>query len=208
MSTVEPLVMVTSTATPLPLDSVDTDVITPMERIMDGTFTQRAFEVLRFHPDGRLRDDSPFDDPAHSQDQILVTGANFGCGSSRETAVWAIKAMGYRVVIAESFGDIFQVNCYKNALLPVTVGPATLVTLMAAAEHVEPFTVNVADATITVARQTVAFELSDLHKTALLEGLDDLDIALRLQEDITTFEQHDRHARPWAQQARGTRPPP
>ncbi len=196
MATLEPLVRVESTATPLPLDDVDTDVITPMHRVMDGTFVEHAFEVLRVDDDGRPKP-NPFDDPVHAGDEILVTGANFGCGSSRETAVWAIKGMGFRVVIAESFGDIFHANCFRNAILPIALPGSIVAELSDAARSHASFTVDVAGATIEVDGRTIEFDLAALRRTALLEGLDDLDVARRLEQEVATFERHDRTRRPW-----------
>lgn len=196
MPTLDPLTRITSTATPLPNDSVDTDVITPMHRVMEGTIVEYAFETLRFDADGNPKP-NPFDDPTHSDDEILVTGSNFGCGSSRETAVWAIKGLGYRVVIAESFGDIFHANCFKNAMLPVVLAPDQVGALLDLARSRAPITVDVAAATVSTADNTFPFELPRLRQTALLEGLDDLDLALRMDDAITAFETRDRSSRPW-----------
>lgn len=197
MATLEPLVRIIGTATPLPLDSIDTDVITPMHRVMDGTIVEHAFETLRTGPDGSPLP-NPFDDPRHTEDQILVTGANFGCGSSRETAVWAIKGMGYRVVVAESFGDIFYANCFKNAVLPVVLQPTEVEHLVEVATAHGTVTVDLPSSTIATTEQTFVFTLPELRRTALLEGLDDLDLALRMDRQITAFEDADRLRRPWA----------
>lgn len=196
MTTLEPLTRITGTATPLPLASVDTDVITPMHRVLDGSFVERAFEVLRVDADGNPKA-NPFDDPAHADDRILVAGPNFGCGSSRETAVWAIKGMGYRVVIAESFGDIFRANCFKNAVLPIGLPGHEMETLIEAAADRAPITVDVASATVSTAGRTFGFELSEPRRMALMNGLDDLDVALQMHADIETFERVDRIRRPW-----------
>ena len=207
MSDLEPLERVRSTATPLPLDDIDTDVITPMHRVMDGSFVEHAFEVLRIDADGEPKP-NPFDDPDHADDAILVTGRNFGCGSSRETAAWAVKGMGYRVVIAESFGDIFRANCFRNAVLPVTLPAEVIADLVDAARSKVVFTVDVADATIAVEGRTIEFELADVRRTALVEGLDDLDVARRYESDVDAFEARDRDDRPWVQDvpASGARP--
>lgn len=205
MPDLEPLVTITGTATPLPLDSVDTDVITPMHRIMDGTIVEHAFEVLRVDADGNPRP-NPFDDPAHAEDTILVAGTNFGCGSSRETAVWAIRGLGYRVVVAESFGDIFHANCFKNAVLPVTLPAHDIGTVMEAARQRQQITVDVPTATISIGTGTIAFDLPDLRRTALVEGLDDLAVATQLDEQIGAFEEADRARRPWVHDPPGFEP--
>lgn len=198
----EPLRRIDSQAVSLPVANVDTDVITPMERVMDGTFVEHAFEPLRFEPDGRPRADSPFDDPARAGAEILIAGANFGCGSSRETAVWAVKRMGFKAVIAESFGDIFRSNCFRNGLVPVVLGAADVTALMDAARVGETITVDVERGVVEHGggARRYAFDLPPLRRTALLDGLDDLQLALRLREEIDAFEARDRGARPWAQQ--------
>lgn len=196
MPTLEPLECLTSTATPLPIDSIDTDVITPVHRIMEGSFVEHAFETLRRDADGNRRP-NPFDDPAHAGDQILVTGANFGCGSSRETAVWAVKGMGYRVVIAESFGDIFHANCFKNAVLPVVLRRDEVALLLDAARARDPIRVDVAAATVSTGAHSFTFDLPELRRTALLEGLDDLDLALRMDAEIDAFESAHQARQPW-----------
>lgn len=205
MPDLEPLVTITGTATPLPLDDVDTDVITPMHRIMDGTIVEHAFEVLRVDADGNPRP-NPFDDLAHADDTILVAGTNFGCGSSRETAVWAVRGLGYRVVVAESFGDIFHANCFKNAVLPITLPADDVRVVMDAARQRRQITVDVPTATISMGARTIAFDLPELRRTALVEGLDDLAVALQLDQQIAEFEHSDRARRPWVHDAPGFEP--
>ncbi|CAN5658347.1 3-isopropylmalate dehydratase small subunit [soil metagenome] len=205
MPDLEPLVSITGTATPLPLDSVDTDVITPMHRIMDGTIVEHAFEVLRVDADGNPRP-NPFDDAEHAEDTILVAGSNFGCGSSRETAVWAVRGLGYRVVVAESFGDIFHANCFKNAVLPITLPADDVQAVMDAAQGRQQITVDVPSATISIGHRTIPFDLPDLRRTALVEGLDDLAVALQLDERIAAFERSDRARRPWVHDPPGFGP--
>jgi 3-isopropylmalate/(R)-2-methylmalate dehydratase small subunit len=197
VSGLEPLVRVSGKAMPLPADSIDTDVITPMPRVMDGTYVQHAFETLRFDADGTPLSDDPFADPRYAGAEILVTGANFGCGSSRETAAWAVKGMGYRVVISESFGDIFASNCFKNGVLPLRLPHDDVTALLEAAEAEQTITVDLEEMTVTVGRRSIAFELPELRRTALLEGLDDLDVALHLIDAIDAFETAHLARRPW-----------
>jgi 3-isopropylmalate/(R)-2-methylmalate dehydratase small subunit len=140
----EPFETITSRAVPLLVDNVDTDVITPMKRIMEGgdAIVAYAFEPLRFDETGEPRPGFPIDDPAYAGARILVVGANFGCGSSRETAVWAVAGLGYRCVIGTSFGDIFFSNCFKNGVLPVTLGEASVTEVAAAARERQEITVS------------------------------------------------------------------
>jgi 3-isopropylmalate/(R)-2-methylmalate dehydratase small subunit len=193
----EPLVRVSGIAMPLPIDSIDTDVITPMPRVMDGSYVEHAFEPLRAHADGTPRADDPFADPRFAGAEILVTGANFGCGSSRETAVWAVKGMGYRVVVAESFGDIFFSNCFKNGVLPLRLAHEDVAALLATAEAGGTITVDLVEMTVTADDRRVAFELPELRRTALLEGLDDLDVALLTVPEIEAFEIARQERHPW-----------
>ena len=198
MSGHAPLTRVSSRAMPLDIDSIDTDVITPMPRVMDGTYVEHAFEPLRFEDDGRPKPDDPFADARFTGAEILVTGANFGCGSSRETAVWAIKGMGYRVVIAESFGDIFSSNCFKNGVLALRLPRDDVRRLLAQAQSGEVVTIDLDDMLVTTSGGlSIPFQLPELRRTALREGLDDLDVTLRMADLIEDFAAEHLAQRPW-----------
>lgn len=197
----EPFRTLRSRAVPLRIDNVDTDVITPMRRILEGreAIVTFAFEPLRFDASGAPRPGCPLDDPAYAGARILVTGANFGCGSSRETAVWAVAGLGYRCIISPSFGDIFLSNCFKNGLLPVILGEPEVGEIAAAAERGEEIGVALEDATVSLADgRRFAFEIAPIRKEALLRGLDDLGLTLRRLDRIDAFEARDRQARAWA----------
>ncbi len=116
----EKLVRVKGLAAPLLVHSVDTDVISPMKRLLEGgdAFVRYAFEPLRYLQDGSENPEFPLNQERYRGANILLAGANFGCGSSRETAVWAIAGLGFRCIIASSFGDIFYNNCFQNGMLP------------------------------------------------------------------------------------------
>ncbi len=113
-------------AIPLLVPDIDTDVITPIKRVMQGgdALTRYAFESLRYTPDGALNPDCPLNQEVYRDAPILLAGANFACGSSRETAVWAVRGLGIRCIIAPSFGDIFFDSCFENGLLPITLPQA------------------------------------------------------------------------------------
>lgn len=197
----EPFQTLTSRAVPLRLDDVDTDVITPVKRILEGgnALVTWAFEPLRFDASGAPRPGCPLDDPSYAGARILVVGSNFGCGSSRETAVWAIAGLGYRCLVGASFGDIFAANCFKNGLLPVVLPAEALEAVAAAAERHEDVTVCLDDQTVSLADgRRFAFDIAPIRKEALQQGLDDLELVLRRLDRIEAFEARDRTARPWA----------
>lgn len=206
----EPFETIRSMAVPLMVDNVDTDVITPMNRVMQGgdAIVAHAFESLRFDASGAARPGCPLDDPAYAGARILLVGVNFGCGSSRETAVWAVAGLGYRCVIGSSFGDIFFSNCFKNGLLPVILPEAAVVAAAASAARHETLTVSLLDQSVCLeSGARYAFDIAPIRKEALLHGLDDLSLILRRRDRISDFEARDRTARPWAYLVGGTHPP-
>jgi 3-isopropylmalate/(R)-2-methylmalate dehydratase small subunit len=201
-----------SPATPLLLRDVDTDVIIPMRRIValrSGEDLARfAFEPLRYGPEGA---DGPLDatcvlnQPGYAHARILLAGENFGCGSSREPAVWAVKALGYRCVIAASFGDIFYKNCFQNAVLPIVL-PAEIVSELGEAARgvVARIAVDLETCTITAPDgREIAFDINSARREQLLEGLDEIELTLRHSEQIDAFEAADRGRRPWVHQLSG-----
>jgi 3-isopropylmalate dehydrogenase len=192
-----------SRAVPVARANVDTDTLIRIERLIEhppdelGTF---LFEPLRYLPDGRPDPAFPLNQERYAGAEILVAGANFGCGSSREHAVWALDAFGIRAIIAPSFGDIFQQNCLQNGLLTITLAPAEVERISAElADGAEPrMRVDLGAAqVVTPAGRTVAFEIEPERQRALLDGLDDIGATLGLDARIAEFEQHDETARPW-----------
>lgn len=200
-----------SPATPLLLRDVDTDVIFPMRRITSlrsaEDLSRWAFEALRHRgdpSDPELDPDCVLNRPQYAEARILLAGANFGCGSSREPAVWAVKALGYRCIVAPSFGDIFAKNCFQNALLPIVLPEDEIARLAAEAQAPGAcFEVDLARQSITTpSGRRVRFEIDAARREQLLEGLDELALVLRRSEEIAAFEARDREARPWAQSVR------
>src|SRR5258706_14983380 len=189
----------TAIAAPFPQKNVDTDYIIRIERCT-GTprseIGQYAFETARFLPGGAENPDFVLNQPRHRGAQILVCGAFFGTGSSREMAVWAIAGMGIRCLIAPSFGQIFFSNCFQNGVLPIVLPPADVDALMkkAAEPDAKPFTVNLEAQTINGA---VRFEITPRAKKMLLEGLDEVGLTLALEPKIAAFQAADRVRRPW-----------
>ncbi len=167
---------------PLDRANVDTDQIIPkqfLKRIERTGFGQFLFNDWREDPDFVLND------PRYEGATILVAGKNFGCGSSREHAPWALGEYGFRVIIAPSFADIFANNCFKNGMLPITLDDERVKGLMRARE----LTVNLETQMITdESGSEIRFEVSEFQKYCLLEGLDDIGLTLRHEEAITAYE--------------------
>jgi 3-isopropylmalate/(R)-2-methylmalate dehydratase small subunit len=205
---VEPIVTVTGPAVPLLRANIDTDVIIRVERLVGtakGEMGAHAFEVWRRREDGSENPDCALNRPAWRGAPILLAGANFGCGSSREGAVWALAGMGVRAVIAPSFSDIFANNALQNGLLPVVL-PEAAVAALAAAMEAAPGNARV---TVDLARQVVLSPAGEAHpfaidparREALLAGLDDIGLTLRQAGAIAAWQGQDRTARPWVWQA-------
>lgn len=197
-----PFTILTGPAAPLMLDNVDTDIIVRIERIAKlarGQFAPWAFEVLRYRADGSENPDFILNREPFRQAKILLAGANFGCGSSREMAVWSIEEFGIRCVIAPSFGDIFYGNCLQNGVLPITLPRAQVEALAAAGASGDPLTVDLAAGTISGASfATMAFDFPAAQREALLSGRDEVDQTVAMAAAIGQFQQADRLRRPWA----------
>jgi len=174
--------------------NVDTDQIIPkqfLKRIERTGFGQFLFYDWRFAPDGSLDSSFPLNDPRFSEASILIAGKNFGCGSSREHAPWALADYGFRAIIAPSFADIFANNSRKNGLLPVTLTDDEVAHLMKQARESTGYqlTINLEDKTVTDADGFLArFEIGDFERYCLLEGLDDIGLTLRNAGAIDAFE--------------------
>jgi len=183
---------ISSVGTPLDRPNIDTDQIVPKQflKLVQRTgFGQFLFYDWRFEPDGRPKTDFVLNDPKYLQSHILITGENFGCGSSREHAAWALKDYGFDVVIAPSFADIFYNNCFKNGILPITINKATVDELAHVNSEIE---VNLETQTIKYDNKTVQFLIDAARKKTLLEGLDDIAITLLYQDKISSFEQNHK----------------
>ncbi|MFQ5954604.1 MAG: 3-isopropylmalate dehydratase small subunit [Kiloniellales bacterium] len=190
-------------AAPLMRRNVDTDVIIPIDKMIQGdreTLGRSAFYAWRTRADGSEDPDFVLNQRPYRDAKILLAGDNFGCGSSREGAVWAIQGMGIRCVIAPSFGAIFFNNCFQNGALPVVLPSATVEAFAAQATATPeaPFTVDLGRCRITAPNgEEVAFEVDPVRRQALLEGLDDIALTLRRDSEIAAFQEADRARRPW-----------
>jgi 3-isopropylmalate/(R)-2-methylmalate dehydratase small subunit len=178
----------TGTAVPLRRSNVDTDQIIPavyLKRVTRTGFADGLFSAWREDPAFVLND------PAHAGASVLVAGPEFGTGSSREHAVWALRDWGFRAVVAPRFGDIFRGNALKEGLLPVELEPAAVETLWDLVERdpTAPVTVDLQARQVRAAGTAWAFQLDDFSRWRLLEGLDDIGLTLRHEESIGAYEQ-------------------
>jgi 3-isopropylmalate/(R)-2-methylmalate dehydratase small subunit len=195
-------------AAPLLLPDVDTDVLAPAHSGR-ANLAASAFAPLRYRADGSDDPEFVLNDPRFRDAPILLAGRNFGCGSSREAAVWALQALGVRCIVAPSFGDIFAGNCVQNGVLPIELDPTAVEALAAAAATGKSFEVDLEALTIrTPTGESVPFTVDATRRTQLLEGLDDLGSTLQRLDDIARFQDADRVRRPWVHDIRvpGGRP--
>jgi 3-isopropylmalate/(R)-2-methylmalate dehydratase small subunit len=193
---------VTAVACPLPLSNVNTDQLLParfMKRSRAEGYGPVLLHDLRFTEDGAQKAEFPLNDPAYANAQILVARRNFGSGSSREAAVYALVDYGFRCVIAPSFGDIFASNAANNGLLAATVAESDAEELLSLlAGGVRSLTVDLAATTITADGKRIAFQLEPARRTKLLNGWDDIDFTLNHRAEIEAFAAQDQLRRPWA----------
>ena len=191
---------VVGTAIPLIEDDVNTDQIAPMGAgaRMSEDYAQTLFRHRRRHPDGSEVADFVFN-------AIVVSGRNFGCGSSRESAVWTFLAIGVTCIIARSFADMYRENCLQNGILPITLPEAQadqLEAAVVAAHGAEPFTVDLVSQEIMGPRDLrMTFDISPADRTRLLEGLDDIGLTLKHKAQIEAFEKMMAEKLPWSQRA-------
>jgi len=194
----------TGVAAPLPMINIDTDMIIPkqyLKTIKRTGLGAGLFSELRYNADGSENPDFVLNKPAYRDAQILVAGDNFGCGSSREHAPWALLDKGIRCVISTSFADIFYNNCFKNGILPIVVSPEDHAKLLDDAERG-------ANARLTVDLEAqeirgpdggvVRFDIDPFRKRCLLEGLDDIGLTMQKADRIAGFESKLAAERPWA----------
>ncbi|MDQ8729142.1 3-isopropylmalate dehydratase small subunit [Bradyrhizobium sp. LHD-71] len=198
----EPFRVVKGGAAALMQTNINTDVVIRIERLTNADRSKLgrfALEALRYRADGSENPDFPFNQSKYRDAPILIAGRNFGCGSSREGAVWALMGMGLRCVIAESFGDIFYGNCFQNGMLPIRL-PDSQIQMLAreAAELSGAFTVDLERSKVTTpSGRTVDFTIDPMRREALLAGLDDIGLTLARSSAIGVWQSADRLARPW-----------
>ena len=193
----------TGVAAPMPLVNIDTDMIIPkqfLKTIQRSGLGANLFDEMRYDREGNEVPDFVLNQPAYREAEILVAGENFGCGSSREHAPWAIKDFGIRCVIAPSFADIFYNNCFKNGILPITLPRQDVEKLLDDAERGANATL-----TIDLKAQTIrgpdggeiSFDVEEFKKHCLLNGLDDIALTMENEAKIADFEKGHKTAQPW-----------
>ena len=193
----------TGVAAPMDAINVDTDQIIPklhLRTIKRTGLGKVLFDELRFNPDGTEKPGFILNRAPYRDAEILVAGDNFGCGSSREHAPWALLDFGIRCVISTSFADIFYNNCFKNGILPITVSAEELQALMAdASDHENPvLTVDLHAQEITRPNGAVVrFQIDEFRRECLLDGLDDIGLTMQKVEMIDAFEKSQRERQPW-----------
>ena len=192
-------------AAPVMRTNIDTDVIIRIDRIVGNAVRGRlgkwAFGALRYLPDGTENPEFILNREPYRQAEILVTGPNFGCGSSREAAVWSLQEMGIRAIVGSSFGDIFYANCFQNGVLPIVVDKEIVDGLAAEVERTQGagrIGIDLEQLTITSpSGKRYHFEIDPRRRAGLLEGLDEVELTLRRDGEIRAFQAADRAERPW-----------
>lgn len=193
----------TGIAAPLNILNIDTDMIIPkqfLKTIKRSGLGKNLFDEMRFTKDGSEITDFVLNNAPYRNAEIIVAGDNFGCGSSREHAPWALLDFGVRCVISTSFADIFYNNCFKNGILPIVVSADERDALMADASDVENPELSVDLVTQTIRRPNgvaVSFDVDPFRKKCLLEGLDDIGLTLEKGDSIDSFESTRQDAQPW-----------
>ena len=194
---------VTGVAAPMPIRNIDTDMIIPkqfLKTIKREGLGKNLFDEMRFLDDGSENPDFVLNKDAYRNASIIVAGDNFGCGSSREHAPWALNDFGIKVIISTSFADIFYNNSFKNGMLPIKVDEQTLAKLMDDAERGANATL-----TIDLEAQTISgpdggvvnFEIDAFRKHCLLEGLDDIGLTMKKSDKIALYEEKQKTTQPW-----------
>jgi len=198
----QPFTSLTAVAAPLPVANVDTDQIIPKQFLATVERTglsKGLFYDMRFEPDGTPKPDFVLNKDEYKGAQILIAGQNFGCGSSREHAPWALADFGIRCVIASSFADIFYNNCFNNGILPLVLDQGDVERLLDEARGANhKFMVDLAQQTVSApSGATYRFDIDPGRKAKLLEGLDDIGLTLKRDADIAAFEEERRMSAPW-----------
>lgn len=197
-----PLVTLTALALPLLRENIDTDAIIPsreMKTVSKTGLADGLFAGWRYRTLGGRDPDPAFvlNQPRFREARILIGGSNFGCGSSREHAIWALAEYGFRVIVAPSFSPIFQANCVRNGVAPIVLLQDAVEALADAAERGDPVSVDIETRSISTGASSWSFDMDDEARMMLIEGLDAIELTLKRRDEIESFRIKDRADRPW-----------
>ena len=195
------IISINDYAAPLKMINVDTDMIIPkqfLKTIKRSGLGKNLFHELRYDLQGNLKNDFVLNWDPFKSAKILITGENFGCGSSREHAPWSLLDFGFKCIIAPSFADIFYNNCFKNGILPIILDQKNVDYLMIEAENKRKLLIDLEDQKIiNEKKEIINFEIDPFRKKCLLEGLDDIALTLKKEEKIDSFENKIHQKNPW-----------
>ena len=196
----EPFVTIKSIPAPLPMINIDTDMIIPkqfLKTIKRSGLGKNLFHELRYDIQGNIRNDFVLNWDPYKTSKILIAGANFGCGSSREHAPWSLLDFGFKSIIAPSFADIFYNNCFKNGILPIKLDQSYVDILMKEAEDKKEISVDLENQIITYDDKKIQFEVDEFRRKCLIEGLDDIGLTLKKNKKIDIHEKKIHNIQPW-----------
>jgi len=184
----------------LPMMNVDTDMIIPkqfLKTIKKSGLGKSLFFEMRYDEQGKKENDFVLNTEPYDKSSILLAGKNFGCGSSREHAPWALLDFGIKCVISPSFADIFYNNCFKNGMLPIVLDQKQLEELIEYSERKEAIEINLPEQKIKLENKIISFEVDAFKKKCLLDGLDDIALSLEKSNKITSYEKNIQKTKPW-----------
>ena len=184
----------------LPIVNIDTDMIIPkqfLKTIKRTGLGKNLFYEMRYDVEGKIINDFILNQSPFNESKILIAGKNFGCGSSREHAPWALLDFGITCVISSSFADIFYSNCFKNGILPIILDDEKIKELSEYANRKEEIAINLPDQKIIFGNKEIKFELDEFKKKCLIEGLDDIALSLEKSNKIISFEEKLKSTKPW-----------
>ncbi len=184
----------------LPIVNIDTDMIIPkqfLKTIKRTGLGKNLFFEMRYDQSGKEIDDFILNNSPYNNSKILIAGKNFGCGSSREHAPWALMDFGITCVISSSYADIFYNNCFKNGILPITISEDQIKEISEYSNRKEEISVNLPEQTISFGNKEIKFQIDQFKKKCLIEGLDDIALSLEKSEKIVSYENKIKEAKPW-----------
>ena len=184
----------------LPIVNIDTDMIIPkqfLKTIKRTGLGKNLFFEMRYDQSGKEIDDFILNNSPYNNSKILIAGKNFGCGSSREHAPWALMDFGITCVISSSYADIFYNNCFKNGILPITISEDQIKEISEYSNRKEEISVNLPEQTISFGNKEIKFEIDQFKKKCLIEGLDDIALSLEKSEKIISYENKIKESKPW-----------